>query len=75
VRQCLRIVELDTIAGQIVGIPGIFGLSGEQSKRLTIAVELVANPSIIFLGALCCFRSFFNLAESLVARSVYRDVH
>ena len=32
-----------------VGLPGISGLSVEQRKRLTIAVELVANPSIIFM--------------------------
>ncbi|KAL3134274.1 ABC transporter G member 31 [Trebouxia sp. C0009 RCD-2024] len=32
-----------------VGIPGVSGLSVEQRKRLTIAVELVANPSIVFM--------------------------
>ena len=32
-----------------VGIPGMTGLSVEQRKRLTIAVELVANPSIVFM--------------------------
>ena len=32
-----------------VGIPGATGLSVEQRKRLTIAVELVANPSIVFM--------------------------
>ena len=33
----------------LVGKPGSSGLSVEQRKRLTIAVELVANPSIIFM--------------------------
>ena len=32
-----------------VGVPGFTGLSVEQRKRLTIAVELVANPSIVFM--------------------------
>ena len=32
-----------------VGQPGLDGLSVEQRKRLTIAVELVANPSIVFM--------------------------
>lgn len=34
----------------LVGIPGVSGPSTEQRRQLTIAVELVANPSIIFMN-------------------------
>lgn len=42
--QIERLVELDVIRDSVVGVTGISGLSTEQRKRLTIAVELVANP-------------------------------
>ena len=43
------IVELDKIRGSLVGIPGASGLSVEARKRLSIGVEMVANPSVIFM--------------------------
>ncbi|KAJ0085341.1 hypothetical protein Patl1_07685 [Pistacia atlantica] len=49
VNEVLETIELDGIKDALVGMPGVSGLSIEQRKRLTIAVELVANPSIIFL--------------------------
>ncbi|KAH6782331.1 pleiotropic drug resistance 1 [Perilla frutescens var. hirtella] len=49
VDEIMHLVELDHLKDAIVGIPGVTGLSTEQRKRLTIAVELVANPSIIFM--------------------------
>ncbi|KAL5740116.1 hypothetical protein ACOSQ2_029296 [Xanthoceras sorbifolium] len=49
VEEVMRLVELDTLKNALVGLPGSSGLSTEQRKRLTIAVELVANPSIIFM--------------------------
>ncbi|KAJ3670856.1 hypothetical protein LUZ60_008282 [Juncus effusus] len=47
--EVMELVELTPLRGSLVGLPGVNGLSTEQRKRLTIAVELVANPSIIFM--------------------------
>ncbi|KAG4919383.1 hypothetical protein JHK84_056694 [Glycine max] len=49
VEEVMNLVELHPVRDFQVGLPGIDGLSTEQRKRLTIAVELVANPSIIFM--------------------------
>ncbi|CAI8614412.1 unnamed protein product [Vicia faba] len=47
--EVMELVELKPLRNALVGLPGVSGLSTEQRKRLTIAVELVANPSIIFM--------------------------
>ncbi|KAF7033050.1 hypothetical protein CFC21_044175 [Triticum aestivum] len=47
--EVMELVELSPLKDSLVGLPGVTGLSTEQRKRLTIAVELVANPSIIFM--------------------------
>ncbi|KAI3803437.1 hypothetical protein L1987_31588 [Smallanthus sonchifolius] len=49
VNEVMELVELNPVRNALVGLPGVNGLSTEQRKRLTIAVELVANPSIIFM--------------------------
>ncbi|KAK7829378.1 abc transporter g family member 39 [Quercus suber] len=49
VEEVMDLVELNPLRNSIVGLPGVDGLSTEQRKRLTIAVEFVANPSIIFM--------------------------
>ncbi|KAM0873038.1 hypothetical protein ACQ4PT_038324 [Festuca glaucescens] len=49
IEEVMNLVELTPLRDALVGLPGVNGLSTEQRKRLTIAVELVANPSIIFM--------------------------
>ncbi|KAL5161957.1 ABC transporter G family member 53 [Glycine soja] len=49
IEEVIELVELNPLKHEIVGLPGVNGLSTEQRKRLTISVELVANPSIIFM--------------------------
>jgi ABC-type multidrug transport system ATPase subunit len=49
IEEVMNLVELNPLRSALVGLPGVNGLSTEQRKRLTIAVELVANPSIIFM--------------------------
>ncbi|RHN48292.1 putative iron-chelate-transporting ATPase [Medicago truncatula] len=49
IEEVMELVELKPLRNALVGLPGVSSLSTEQRKRLTIAVELVANPSIIFM--------------------------
>ncbi|KAL0029477.1 hypothetical protein WJX77_010449 [Trebouxia sp. C0004] len=49
VDEVMGLVELTSLQRVLVGVAGHSGLSVEQRKRLTIAVELVANPSIVFM--------------------------
>ena len=53
VDQVIRTLELTPLSGSVVGREGEGGLSFEQRKRLSIAVELAASPSIIFLDEVC----------------------
>ncbi|XP_030452705.1 ABC transporter G family member 37-like [Syzygium oleosum] len=45
----MELIEPTPLREVLVVLPGVNGLSIEQRKRLTIAMELVANPSIIFM--------------------------
>lgn len=49
IMQVMDTLELRPLAHCLVGSTKVSGLSLEARKRLTIAVELVGNPSILFL--------------------------
>ena len=63
IQEIEELVELVTLRGSLVGMPGKDGLSVEQRKRLTIAVELVANPSVIFMdvSSICNIKLYHTL--------------
>nr|GMC68650.1 ABC transporter G family member 32 isoform X2 [Ipomoea batatas] len=44
VEEVMELVELTPLRGALVGLPGVDGLSTEQRKRLTIAVEFGGEP-------------------------------
>lgn len=47
--QMMELVELTPLRDLLIGSPSDSGLSVEQRKRLSIAVELVANPAIVLM--------------------------
>ncbi|KAF3592277.1 hypothetical protein DY000_02026553 [Brassica cretica] len=83
VREVLETIELEDIKDSLVGLPGVSGLTTEQRKRLTIAVELVANSSIIFMdepttgldarAAAIVMRAVKNITET--GRTVVCTIH
>lgn len=70
IRKVLRMLELTPVQHSVVGDDVTGGLSFEQRKRLSIAVELVANPSIIFLDEPTSGLS--ARAASVVMRGLHR---
>jgi ABC-type multidrug transport system ATPase subunit len=50
----MKEAELSDLSSALVGTDETGGLSFEQKKRLSIAVELAASPSIIFLDEVSC---------------------
>jgi ABC-type multidrug transport system ATPase subunit len=72
VEEVMELVELNPARNSLVGLLGVDGLSTEQRKRLTIAVELVANPSIIFMDELTS--GLDARAAAIVMRTVRNTV-
>jgi len=53
--EVMHLVGLSSIQNRMIGDASQPSLSTGQLKLLTIAVELVANPAIIFLGTNLAF--------------------
>jgi ABC-type multidrug transport system ATPase subunit len=49
VEDVMELLELTSLQNTLVGLPGVSGLSSEQRKRLTIAVELVKNRTLTLI--------------------------
>ncbi|PIN21134.1 Pleiotropic drug resistance proteins (PDR1-15), ABC superfamily [Handroanthus impetiginosus] len=73
IEKVMDLVELTPLRGGLVGLPGISGLSPEQRKRLTIAVELVANPSILIVHGRANIRTVRNTVDT--GRTVVCTIH
>jgi ABC-type cobalamin/Fe3+-siderophores transport system ATPase subunit len=83
VEMVLRKLELTKLADSLVGSDEEGGLSFEERKRLSIAVELAASPSIIFLdeptsgldarAATIVVRALRRIADS--GRTVIATIH
>eukprot|EP00635_Sarcinochrysidales_sp_CCMP3193_P013333 CAMPEP_0118911282 /NCGR_PEP_ID=MMETSP1166-20130328/13044_1 /TAXON_ID=1104430 /ORGANISM="Chrysoreinhardia sp, Strain CCMP3193" /LENGTH=1491 /DNA_ID=CAMNT_0006850763 /DNA_START=64 /DNA_END=4539 /DNA_ORIENTATION=- len=83
VRRLLKLLELEAIADRQTGTIEAGGLTFEERKRLTMAVELATNPAILFLdeptsgldsrAAIVVVRATRNIARS--GRSVICTIH
>ena len=49
VANVLRLLEIDHLAQALIGFPGGGGVSPDVRKKVTIGVELIMEPSILFL--------------------------
>ena len=66
VEEVMGLIELTDLRNAMVGIPGVTGLSAEQRKRLTIAVELVASPYNISIIVMRTVRKTVNTGRTVV---------
>jgi ABC-type multidrug transport system ATPase subunit len=73
VDKVIGILELESYSNRLVGsLEENYGLSFEQRKRLSIAVELAASPSILFLDEVksryldCVSNAPTNISQPIV---------
>jgi ABC-type multidrug transport system ATPase subunit len=70
VDSVLDMLELTPLQNTLVGDENSGGMSFEQKKRVSIAVELVANPAILFLD-----EPVSIVANTLLALSILHAIN
>lgn len=50
VAELLELLGLSHVADNIIGKEGRRGISGGERKRVSIGVELITSPDVLFLG-------------------------
>lgn len=68
VNRILHLLELDTIANRLV-----HSLSRGELKRLTIGVELVSNPAVLFLVSILLFEFIYGPAS--IVKSIVPSIN
>jgi ABC-type taurine transport system ATPase subunit len=53
-RSLLSILGLERQADMVIGNNMQDGISADQRKRVTMGVEMAADPAILFLDEVCC---------------------
>lgn len=56
VAELLELLGLSHVADGIIGKEGRRGISGGERKRVSIGVELITSPDVLFLGKRAGFR-------------------
>lgn len=62
VAELLELLGLSHVAESIIGKEGRRGISGGERKRVSIGVELITSPDVLFLG---------DFLPSIFIRSIY----
>ena len=63
VQETISTIELEKLKDLVVGNPGGEGLSIEQRKRLSIGIELVGNPSVLFMVSAL---NYYNCSKRII---------
>lgn len=66
VEQVMEDLRITKIANTKIGNSQKRGISGGEKRRVSIAMELVISPSILFLDEVCGILFFVHMEKSLL---------